>query len=64
MSIGEKVKAFRVKHLLTMREAESLFGVSRGEISRIENEKHKPHFLTEAKWEEKLKNAEEALKNE
>ncbi len=64
MSIGEKVKAFRVKHLLTMREAEGLFGVSRGEISRIENQKNKPHFLTEAKWEDKLKNAEEALKDE
>lgn len=64
MSIGEKVKAFRVKHLLTMREAEKLFGASRGEISRIEHEKHKPHFITEAKWEEKLQKAEEALKNE
>lgn len=64
MTIGEKVKEFRKKHLLTLRDAEKLFGVSRGEISRIENEKHKPHFLTEAKWEEKLKSAEEALKNE
>ena len=64
MTIGEKVKAFRVKHLLTLRDAEKVLGASRGEICRIENEKHKPHFLTEAKWEEKLKNAEEALKNE
>lgn len=64
MTIGEKVKAFRVKHMLTLREAEQLFSASRGEISRIENEKHKPHFLTEAKWEEKLKSAEEVLKSE
>lgn len=64
MSIGEKVKQFRVKHLLTIREAAELLGVSRGEICRLENEKHKPQLLTKAKWEEKLKNAEEALKNE
>ena len=64
MTIGEKVKAFRAKHLLTLREAEQLFSASRGEICRIENEKHKPHIITAAKWEEKLKNAEEALKNE
>lgn len=64
MTTGEKVKAFRLKHLLTIREAAELLGVSRGEICRLENEKHKQQLLTEAKWEEKLKNAEEALKNE
>ena len=64
MTIGEKVKAFRAKHLLTLRDAAELIGVSCGEICRIENEKHKPHFITEAKWEKKLQEAEEALKNE
>ena len=64
MTIGEKVKAFRVKHLLTIREAADLLGVSRGEICRIEKEKHKPQLLTEARWEKKLQDAEEALKNE
>ena len=64
MTIGEKVKAFRVKHLLTLRRAAELLDVSYAEVDRIEKEKHKPHFITEAKWEEKLKNAEEALKNE
>lgn len=64
MTIGEKVKAFRVKHFLTIRETADLLGVSRGEICRLEKEKHKPQLLTEVKWEQKLKNAEEALKNE
>ena len=58
MTIGEKVKAFRVKHLLTLRETAELLGVSRGEICRIENEKNKPHFITEAKWEKLLDEAE------
>lgn len=58
MTIGEKLKAFRVKHLLTLRQAADIFGVSCGEISRIENEKHKPHFITEAKWEKLLEEAE------
>jgi hypothetical protein len=53
-----------VKHLLTLRKAAELLDVSYAEVDRIEREKHKPHFITEAKWEEKLKNAEEALKNE
>ena len=64
MTIGEKVKSFRVKHLLTIREAAELLGVSCGEVCRIEKEKHKPQLLTEAKWEEKLQKAEEALKND
>lgn len=58
MTIGEKVKEFRKKHLLTLRDAEKLFGVSRGEIFRIENGKNKPHFITEAKWEKLLEKAE------
>jgi transcriptional regulator with XRE-family HTH domain len=64
MTIGEKVKVFRVKHLLTLREAADLLGVSYAEVDRIEKEKHKPQLITEAKWEKKLQDAEEALKNE
>lgn len=64
MTIGEKVKAFRVKHLFTLREAADLLGVSYAEVDRIEKEKHKPQLITEAKWEKKLQDAEEALKNE
>ncbi len=62
MTIGEKVKEFRKKHLLTLRDAEKLFGVSRSEIFRIENRKNKPHFITEAKWEKLLENAEREVK--
>jgi transcriptional regulator with XRE-family HTH domain len=58
MTIGERVRDFRKKHLLTLRDAEKIFGVSRGEISRIESEKNKPHFITEAKWEKLLDEAE------
>ena len=64
MSIGQKVKEFRMKHLLTLRETADIFGVSCGAVFRIENEKNKPHFITEAKWEQKLKEAEEKLENE
>ncbi len=64
MTIGEKIKAFRVKNLLTIREAAKIFGVSSGEVFRLENAKNKTHFITEAKWQKKLKEAEEALKNE
>lgn len=64
MTIGEKVREFRVKHLLTLRRAADVLGVSCGEVFRIENGKNKSHFITEAKWEKKLQDAEEALKNE
>lgn len=64
MTIGEKVKAFRVKHLLTLRKAAELLDVSYAEVDRIEREKHKPQLITEARWEKKLQKAEEALKNE
>lgn len=62
MTIGEKVKSFRKKHLLTLRDAGKLFGVSSGEIFRIENGKNKPHFITEAKWEKLLEKAEREVK--
>lgn len=58
MSIGDRLKAYRVKHLLTLRQAAEVFGVSRSEISRLESNKNKPHFITVAKWEQMLDEAE------
>ena len=62
MSIGKRVRKFREDNLLTLREAAELFGVSCSEILRIENEKNKPHFITVAKWEKKLEQAEKEVK--
>lgn len=61
MSIGKKIREFRAEHLLTLRAAADLFGVSQAEISRLENEKNEPHFITERKWEKKLEEAEQEL---
>lgn len=58
MSIGEKIKQYRKDHLLTLRQAAKLFGVSQSEIARIESQKHNPHFITVDKWEKKLAEAE------
>lgn len=58
MSIGDRIKAYRVKHLLTLRKAADVFGVSRSEITRLESNKNKPHFITVAKWEKMLDEAE------
>jgi transcriptional regulator with XRE-family HTH domain len=58
MTIGERVKDFRLKNLLTMREAAEIFGVSPTEILRIERGKNKMHFITQAKWEERLAKVE------
>ena len=61
MTIGERIKAFRVKNLLTVRKAAEIFGVSSGEITRLESNKNKNHFITTAKWEEKLEKAEKEI---
>lgn len=58
MTIGDRILAVRKKHLLTIREAAELFGVSSGEIVRLESNKNKTHFITEAKWDKKLKEFE------
>jgi transcriptional regulator with XRE-family HTH domain len=58
MTIGERLKKYRRDNLLTLREAGKLFGVSQAEITRIESQKHKPHFITVAKWENLLDEAE------
>ena len=58
MTLGEKIKQFRKDHLLTLRQAARLFGVSQAEITRLESQKNQPHFITVAKWEKKLEEAE------
>lgn len=62
MTVGERIKAFRLKHLLTVREAAEIFEVSRSEIVRLESGKNKTHFITEAKWDKLLKKAEKEVK--
>lgn len=58
MTLGEKIKQFRKDHLMTLREAARLFGVSQSEITRLESQKNQPHFITVAKWEKLLDEAE------
>ena len=58
MSIGEQIKQFRKDHLLTLRQASKIFGVSQSEITRLESQKYNPHFITVAKWKKKLEEAE------
>lgn len=58
MTIGEKILDFRKRKLLTVRRAAEIFGVSPGEICRLEKQKNKAHFITEAKWEKKIEEAE------
>ncbi len=61
MTIGERIREFRKKHLLTLRAAAELFNISPAEISRLESGKNKPHFITEAKWEKKLEQAKKEV---
>lgn len=58
MTLGEKIKQYRKDHLLTLRKAAKLFGVSQSEITRLESQKNQPHFITVAKWEKLLDEAE------
>lgn len=62
MSIGKKIRDFRVENLLTLKSAADLFGVSQAEISRLESERNGTHFITEKKWEKKLAEAELELR--
>ena len=61
MSIGKRIREFREEHLLTLKAASKLFGVSPAEITRLESEKNETHFITKAKWERKLYEAEQEL---
>lgn len=62
MTIGERIMQYRKDHLLTIRNAAQLFNVSPSEISRLESQKNQPHFITVAKWEKKLEQAEKEVK--
>ena len=62
MTIGERIKQYRKDHLLTIRSAAELFNVSSSEIARLESQKNQPHFITVAKWEKKLEQAEKEVK--
>lgn len=58
MTLGEKIKDFRKRHLLNTRQAGELFGVSQSEIWRLESGKNRPNLVTNAKWEKLLDEAE------
>ena len=62
MTLAEKIKDFRRRHLLNTRQASELFGVSQAEIWRLESGIYRPQFITEAKWEKRLEEAEKGFK--
>lgn len=62
MTIGEKIRRFREENLLTLRQASELLDVSPAEISRLESNKNKSHFITESKWNKKLEKATKEIK--
>ena len=62
MTIGERLRALRIKRLWSTRKAAEFFGVSQSEIWRVESGMYHPQFITEAKWEKKLEEAEKEVK--
>ena len=58
MSIGERLRALRIKRLWSTRKAAEFFGVSQTEIWRLESGKNRPNLITTAKWERLLEEAE------
>lgn len=58
MTIGERIKALRIRRLWSTRKAAEFFGVSQSEIWRLESEKNQPNLITTAKWERLLDEAE------
>ena len=58
MSIGERLRALRIKRLWSTRQAAEFFGVSQSEIWRLESEKNQPNLVTNAKWGKLLDEAE------
>jgi transcriptional regulator with XRE-family HTH domain len=58
MSIGERLRALRIKKLWSTRKAAEFFGVSQSEIWRLESGKNQPNLVTNAKWERLLNDAE------
>lgn len=62
MTIGERIRALRIKRLWSTRQAAEFFGVSQSEIWRLESGKNQPNIITEAKWEKKIEEAEKGVK--
>ena len=58
MTIGERIKALRIRRLWSTREAAEFFGVSQSEIWRLESGKNQPNLVTNAKWGKLLDEAE------
>ena len=58
MTIGERLRAFRIKRLWSTRKAAEFFEVSQSEIWRLESGKNRPNLVTNAKWEKLLDEAE------
>jgi predicted transcriptional regulator len=61
MTLSERLKNFRIKYFLTTRETGAIFGVSQSEIVRLESGTNKPNLVTQARWEKKIKKAENEL---
>lgn len=62
MTLADKIRDFRRRHLLNTRQAGELFGVSQSEIVRLESGVYQPQLITEAKWEKKLEKAEKEVR--
>ena len=62
MTIGERIRALRIKRLWSTRKAAEFFGVSQSEIWRLESGKNRPNLVTNAKWEKLLDEAERKVK--
>lgn len=58
MTIGERLRALRIKNLWSTRKTAEFFGVSQSEIWRLESGKNRPNLVTKAKWEKLLDEAE------
>lgn len=54
MDFGRALKEYRIAKRLTLRELSDRTGYPVGTLSRIENQKVKPHDLTKAKIQDAL----------
>ena len=58
MTIGERLRALRIKRLWSTRKAAEFLGVGNWEIGGFERGKNRPNLVTNAKWEKLLDEAE------
>ena len=61
MSVGERLRALRIKNLWSTRKAAEFFGVSQSEIGRLESGKNRPNLVTNAKWKKLLDEVEKEV---